>query len=108
MEGSAYTERTIDLVKRARSQSPAIGTVIQSYLYRSEQDVQDLLAYGCRMRLCKGAYKESPDVAFEKKADVDANFVRLMRVLLPSGFLSRNCDARSAHDWSDNPVCGGK
>ena len=86
MEGSAYTERTIELVKRARSQSPAIGTVIQAYLYRSEQDVQDLLAYGCRIRLCKGAYKESPDVAFEKKADVDANFVRLMRLLLPSGF----------------------
>jgi proline dehydrogenase len=86
MEGSLYTRRTIDLVKRARSQSPAIGTVIQSYLYRSEQDVQDLLAYGCRIRLCKGAYKESPEVAFEKKSDVDANYVRLMRLLLPSGF----------------------
>lgn len=86
MEGSVYTERTIDLVKRARAQSPAIGTVIQAYLYRSEQDVQDLLAYGCRIRLCKGAYKESPDVAFAKKSDVDANFVRLMNLLLPSGF----------------------
>src|SRR6267378_3757856 len=86
MEGSLYTARTIDVVKRVRSKNPAIGTVIQAYLYRSEQDVQDLLAYGCRIRLCKGAYKESPDVAFEKKADVDANFVRLMRVLLPSGF----------------------
>lgn len=86
MEGSAYTERTIDLVKRVRSQSPAIGTVIQAYLYRSEKDVQDLLAYGCRIRLCKGAYKESPEVAFEKKADVDGNYVRLARMLLPSGF----------------------
>src|SRR5258705_12990009 len=48
MEGSDYTARTIDVVKRVRSKNPAIGTVIQAYLYRSEQDVQDLLAYGCR------------------------------------------------------------
>ncbi len=86
MEGSAYTQRTIDLVKRVRSQSPAIGTVIQAYLYRSEGDVQDLLTVGCRIRLCKGAYKESAEVAFEKKADVDANYVRLVKTLLPSGF----------------------
>src|SRR5262250_2714829 len=70
MEGSIYTQRTIELVKRVRGRNPAVGTVIQSYLYRSEGDIQDLLAYGCRIRLCKGAYKESPDVAFPKKADV--------------------------------------
>src|SRR5215510_3473470 len=86
MEGSPYTQRTIDLVKRVRSQSPAIGTVIQAYLYRSESDIQDLLAVGCRIRLCKGAYKESPEVAFEKKSDVDANYIRLVQMLLPSGF----------------------
>jgi proline dehydrogenase len=86
MEGSAYTQQTIDLVKRVRAQNPAIGTVIQAYLYRSEKDIQDLLAYGCRIRLCKGAYKELPEVAFERKADVDANYVRLMQMLLPSGF----------------------
>ena len=86
MEGSHYTARTIDIVKRVRSRSPAIGTVIQAYLYRSERDVQDLLAYGCRIRLCKGAYKEPPQVAFPKKRDVDANYVKLMRLLLPSGF----------------------
>src|SRR4029077_13038199 len=86
MEGSAYTQRTIDLVKRVRAQNPAIGTVIQAYLYRSEGDIQGLLAYGCRIRLCKGAYKESGEVAFERKRDVDANFVRLMQMLLPSGF----------------------
>src|SRR5215472_14170280 len=61
MEGSTYTERTIDLVKRVRSRNPAIGTVIQSYLYRSERDIQDLLGVGCRIRLCKGAYKELPE-----------------------------------------------
>ena len=55
MEGSAYTQRTIDLVKRVRARNPAVGTVIQSYLYRSEKDVGELLACGCRIRLCKGA-----------------------------------------------------
>jgi proline dehydrogenase len=86
MEGSAYTYRTIELVKRVRTRNPAIGTVIQSYLYRSETDVQDLLAYGCRIRLCKGAYKESAEVAYPRKKDVDFNFVRLMQLLLSSGF----------------------
>ena len=86
MEGSIYTERTVELVKRIRARSPAIGTVIQAYLYRSERDIQDLLGFGCRVRLCKGAYKESADVAFERKPDVDANYVRLMQMLLPSGF----------------------
>ena len=86
MEGSAHTQRTIDLTKQVRARSPAIGTVIQSYLYRSETDVADLLAYGCRIRLCKGAYKESEEVAFPRKADVDANYIRLMRLLLSSGF----------------------
>lgn len=85
MESSVYTERTIDVVKRVRAKSPAVGTVIQAYLYRSEQDVQDLLSIQCRIRLCKGAYKEPPDVAFPGKQDVDANYVKLMRMLLPSG-----------------------
>jgi proline dehydrogenase len=85
MEGSVYTQRTVELVKRIRARNPAIGTVIQAYLYRSEGDIQDLLAYGCRVRLCKGAYKESAEVAFERKSDVDGNYVRLMQMLLPSG-----------------------
>jgi proline dehydrogenase len=86
MESSIYTQRTIDLVKRVRTRNPAVGTVIQSYLYRSEKDVTDLLSYGCRIRLCKGAYKEPEEVAFPRKADVDANYVRLMQLLLSSGF----------------------
>jgi proline dehydrogenase len=85
MEGSAYTQRTVDVCKRARAKSPAVGTVLQSYLYRTEQDVRDLLGISCRIRLCKGAYKEPADVAFPKKADVDANYVKLMKMLLPSG-----------------------
>jgi proline dehydrogenase len=86
MESSLYTQRTIDLVKRVRARNPAMGTVIQSYLYRSERDVQDLLTYGCRIRLCKGAYKESDEVAYARKKDVDGNYVRLMQMLLSSGF----------------------
>jgi proline dehydrogenase len=84
----------VELVKRVRAQTPCVGTVIQAYLYRSESDVQDLLGYGCRIRLCKGAYKESPEVAFPRKQDVDANYVKLMRILLPSGFYH----AMATHD----------
>ncbi len=86
MEGSLYTQRTVELVKRVRTRTPAIGAVIQAYLYRSEADIQDLLAYGCRIRLCKGAYKEGPEVAYPRKSDVDKNYVKLMQLLLCSGF----------------------
>ncbi len=85
MEGSAYTQRTVEIAKRMRAQYSGVGTVMQAYLYRAEKDVQDLLAAGCRLRLCKGAYQEPPDIAFPKKADVDANYVKLMKIILPSG-----------------------
>lgn len=85
MEGSAYTQRTVEIAKRVRAKYAGVGTVMQAYLYRTEQDVQELLAAGCRLRLCKGAYKEPPEVAFPKKSDVDANYVKLMKMLLPSG-----------------------
>jgi proline dehydrogenase len=85
MEGSAYTDRTLRLVKQARAESAAVGTVIQAYLHRSEEDVRGLLEAGCRIRLVKGAYKEPPQIAFQRKKDVDANFVRLTKMLLPSG-----------------------
>ncbi|MGC2269448.1 MAG: proline dehydrogenase family protein [Candidatus Acidiferrales bacterium] len=85
MEGSAYTQRTVEIAKRVRAKYTGVGTVMQAYLYRTEQDVQDLLAAGCRLRLCKGAYKEPPEVAFPKKSDVDANYVKLMKMMLPSG-----------------------
>ncbi|HTC41934.1 MAG TPA: proline dehydrogenase family protein [Candidatus Acidoferrales bacterium] len=86
MESSIYTQRTVELVKRVRAQTPCVGAVIQAYLYRSESDIHDLLSYGCRIRLCKGAYQESDEVAFPRKQDVDNNYVKLMRLLLPSGF----------------------
>jgi proline dehydrogenase len=88
MEGSAYTQRTLDFVRRLHVQpenAGHVGAVIQSYLYRSEKDVEQLIADRIRVRLCKGAYKESPEIAFPKKADVDANYVKLMKMLLKSG-----------------------
>ncbi|HET9401926.1 MAG TPA: proline dehydrogenase family protein [Candidatus Acidoferrales bacterium] len=85
MEGSAYTQRTIDLVKRVRAKTASVGVVVQAYLKRTGDDVPGLLAAKCRLRLCKGAYKEPPEIAFAAKSDVDANYVRLMKELLPSG-----------------------
>lgn len=86
MEGSAYTQKTLDFVYELHERHPgAVGAVIQSYLYRSEKDVQELCARGIRIRLCKGAYKEPADIAYQDKADVDANFVKLMKIMLQSG-----------------------
>lgn len=85
MEGSAYTQRTIELVKRVRAKTSAVGVVVQAYLRRTGDDVGPLLAAGCRLRLCKGAYKEPAEIAFPAKSDVDANYVRLMKEILPSG-----------------------
>jgi proline dehydrogenase len=88
MEGSPYTQRTLDFVRelhRAPGNQNSVGTVIQSYLKRSERDVEDLLSEGIRIRLCKGAYKEPASIAFENKEDVDANYVKLMKVLMKSG-----------------------
>lgn len=87
MEGSAYTQRTLDFVRelhRMPGNANCVGTVIQAYLKRSEKDIEDLLAERIRIRLCKGAYKEPASIAFEAKADVDANYVKLMKVLMKS------------------------
>ena len=88
MEGSPYTQRTIDFVRglhRLPGHAGRVGTVIQSYLFRSQKDVDDLLSERIRIRLCKGAYKEPPDIAFPKKADVDGNYLKLARTLMKSG-----------------------
>ena len=88
MEGSPYTQRTLDFVQelhRVPGHQGCVGTVIQSYLRRSEKDVQDLLAAGIRIRLCKGAYKEPTDIAFQDKSEVDASYLKLMKTLMKSG-----------------------
>jgi proline dehydrogenase len=88
MEGSPYTQRTLDFVHelhRMPGNAGCVGAVIQSYMRSAEADIEKLLAEGIRIRLCKGAYKEPEDIAFQKKAEVDANYVRLMKVLMKSG-----------------------
>ena len=87
MEGSPYTEKTLALVRELHCEKRvgAVGAVIQSYLRRSEKDVQELCSEGIRIRLCKGAYKEPEAIAFQEKSEVDANYVRLMKILLTSG-----------------------
>ena len=87
MEDSPVTQVTLDIVRRLHARADlrgSIGVVIQAYLYRSEADVEQLLADGIRVRLCKGAYKEPPEVAFPHKAEVDKNFVNLSHKLLDS------------------------
>jgi proline dehydrogenase len=88
MEGSPYTQRTLDFVHELHAMpgnAGRVGAVIQSYLRRSESDVEKLLAEGIRIRLCKGAYKEAADIAFPAKSDVDANYVKLAKILMKSG-----------------------
>jgi proline dehydrogenase len=85
MEDSTKTDATLEIFRRLRDEFANVGIVIQSYLYRSEKDIEELIRAGARVRLCKGAYKEPASVAFPKKKDVDANYIKLMKVLLASG-----------------------
>jgi proline dehydrogenase len=85
MEGSAYTERTLDIVRAAHQEFGHTGTVLQSYLRRTDEDLARLVAGGVPVRLVKGAYAEPPSVAYPDKADVDAAYVRQMRELLMHG-----------------------
>ncbi len=87
MEDSSLTQVTLDIVRRLHAKPElreAIGIVIQAYLYRSQSDIEQLVADGIRVRLCKGAYNEPAEVAFPRKADVDSNFIRLSCMLLDS------------------------
>jgi len=87
MEGSPYTQRTLDFVHelhRSPGNQGCVGAVIQSYMRRAESDIEKLVAAGIRIRLCKGAYKEPPDIAFQQKSEVDAQYVKLMKILMKS------------------------
>jgi len=87
MEDAKVTQTTLDIVRRIHARPEArdaVGVVIQAYLYRSQADVEQLIAEGIRVRLCKGAYKEPAEIAFPRKADVDANYVRLGCLLIDS------------------------
>jgi proline dehydrogenase len=87
MEASHVTQVTIDVFKRLRSEFGLndVGIVLQSYLRRTFDDVQEMLKIPARIRICKGAYNEPPEVAFPDKKDVDENYVRVMKTLLSSG-----------------------
>src|SRR6266404_6265157 len=87
MEGSNVTQATIDLFKRLRAEFGLndVGIVLQSYLRRTYQDAQELVKLPARIRICKGAYNEPPEVAFPDKKDTDENYIRVMQFLLSSG-----------------------
>lgn len=85
MEGSAYTQRTLDIFYRVFERHDNVGIVIQSYLKRSAADIDRLVGLSAPVRLCKGAYDEPASVAFQDRAEVDASFVRLMKMLLDGG-----------------------
>ena len=87
MEGSAVTELTIDIFKRLRAEFGLndVGIVLQSYLRRTYADAQELVNLPARIRICKGAYNEPPEVAFPDKKDTDQNYIKVMQLLLKSG-----------------------
>ncbi len=100
MEDHPYTQRTLDMVRHVRyeHQFENVQAVIQSYLYRSDRDIEELSGEGFSVRLCKGAYKEPPEIAYPGKKDVDAAFVRQMKVLLDAAAAGRGYPALATHD----------
>lgn len=92
MEGSAYTEKTLRIYRALRRDFQNVGVVIQAYLHRSEADMHALAEEGANIRLCKGAYKEPPEIAFPLKSDVDQNYIKLMQI-----FLSEPARAKGAY-----------
>jgi proline dehydrogenase len=96
MEGSKHTQRTIDMFRRLRRSYENVGIVLQAYLHRTEQDVKDAIARGDRVRICKGAYKEPPEIAFQDMDDIRASYRRAAELLLDKG----NYPAIATHDES--------
>ncbi|EIJ80646.1 Proline dehydrogenase [Bacillus methanolicus PB1] len=94
MEDFSRCQKTLDIFKQLKSEYDNVGTVIQAYLYRTVQDIEDLNQYSPNLRLVKGAYKESPEVAFPDKKDVDENFKKIIKMHLLNG----NYTAVATHD----------
>lgn len=82
MEQSPYVDPILDFARRARKIAPNIGVCVQAYLFRTERDVEALIAEGAAVRVVKGAYNEPPEIAFARKVDVDENYFRLAQMLL--------------------------
>ena len=88
MEGSPYTQKTLDFVRELHRRPNAaghVGTVLQSYFYRTEEDARVLCSEGIRIRLCKGAYKEPATIAYPSKQDVDSNYIKVAKQIIRSG-----------------------
>lgn len=85
MESTEYTSATLDIVQQLHERTGCVRSVLQAYLFRTEKDARKLNAAGIAVRLCKGAYNEAGDVAFLDKADVDASYLKLARLLLDEG-----------------------
>jgi proline dehydrogenase len=99
MEGSDYTERTLGVYRELRAGFANVGVVVQAYLLRSQADVGSLAAAGANIRLCKGAYKEPAHIAFPKKQDVDASYLRLLEVFFrPESLAAGAHVAVATHD----------
>ncbi|MSO52510.1 MAG: proline dehydrogenase [Acidobacterium sp.] len=99
MEQSHYVDITLDLTRRLRSEFPRVGVCLQAYLYRTREDLVELMARGVGIRLVKGAYNEPAEVAFPKKSDVDANYYALAQLMLAAG--SRASGARAVFGTHD-------
>ncbi|GGD06880.1 proline dehydrogenase family protein [Pontibacillus salipaludis] len=94
MEDYERCGKTLDIFKQLKSEYDGIGTVLQAYLYRTVEDIEELNAYSPNLRLVKGAYKESPKVAFPAKQDVDQNFKKIIKMHMLNG----NYTAVATHD----------
>jgi len=99
MESSAYTDRTLDLYATVQRTYPNAACVVQSYLRRTAADVERLIERGAAVRLCKGAYREPPAIAFPAKRDVDTSYARLAdRLLAPDARARGVYPAFATHD----------
>ncbi|HUF51671.1 MAG TPA: proline dehydrogenase family protein [Longimicrobiales bacterium] len=95
MEGTPHTQRTLDFFRSLWDDGYTnVGIVLQSYLRRTEHDVREANLLGCRVRLCKGAYQEPEQYAFQDKAEVDSKYIGLLKLLLSEG----NYPGLATHD----------
>jgi proline dehydrogenase len=96
MEGSKHTQRTLDAFHQLRRSYDNVGIVLQAYLHRTEDDVREAVARGDRVRICKGAYKEPPEIAWTRMDDIRASYRRCAHLLLDGG----HYPAIATHDES--------
>jgi proline dehydrogenase len=108
MEDSPWVDKTLDLYRRMRNGLgyDNVGVVIQSYLYRSDEDIRQLVEEGAYVRLCKGAYKEPADIAYPRKADVDTSFDRLARMMLDGSRANGSPELSPDGIWPPPPALG--